>query len=416
MSFKLPVTLWVYGHKAQAEALVDSGATTNFIDKAFVERNHLVTNRLAYPYDVRNADGTLNVAGQIRDYVRAYVEIGDHKSTHYLFVTQLGDKDMMIGYSYLYKHNPNIDWANGEWEFNRCPDTCATRTRKTETLEAGADELLLENCLWDSSLNTLGDKDMDNPYINWIDINDADPQDRQQAAVLASMFGESELGEHIKELDEDTKAWKSYVPEWLHDYGTIFSKKESERMPERKPYDHPIDFVEGVKLPTPGKLYALSPEERNSLDEWIDEELQKDYIWPSTSPIAASFFFVKKHDEGLRSCMDYCALNEITVKNCYPIPRIADLVDALSHASIFTKIDLWWGYNNVRICEGNEWKTAFVTKCDLFEATVMYFGFCNASATLQAMMNYIFGDLMGEEKVMVYLDDILIFGNDRKEH
>ncbi|KAJ3752042.1 hypothetical protein EV360DRAFT_55914, partial [Lentinula raphanica] len=101
-SFRLSVTLWVYGFKVQAEALVDSGATTNFIDKRYVERNHLVTNKIAQPYRVLNADGTPNVAGEIKEYVRAYVQIGSHKTIQYLYVTQLGDKDMMIGYSYLY--------------------------------------------------------------------------------------------------------------------------------------------------------------------------------------------------------------------------------------------------------------------------------------------------------------------------
>lgn len=114
--------------------------------------------------------------------------------------------------------------------------------------------------------------------------------------------------------------------------------------------------------------------------------------------------------------MDYCPLNAITKKNRYPIPHITDLIDALSQVSIFTKIDLQWGYNNVRIKEGDEWKTAFVTKDGLFQAKVMYFGFVNAPATFQNMMNNIFEDLICQEKVMVYLDDILIFGNDRKKH
>lgn len=184
----------------------------------------------------------------------------------------------------------------------------------------------------------------------------------------------------------------------------------------RKTYDHPIDFVEGASLPKPAKLYPLSPKERNSLDEWIDEELRKGYIRPSKSPVAAPFFFVKKHDGGLRPCMDYRALNDITIKNQYSIPRISDLIDSLSQASIFTKIDLRWGYNNVRIREGDEWKTAFITRRGLFEATVMYFGFSNAPGTFQAIMNDILGDLICEGHVMVYLDDILIFGDNEREH
>jgi len=130
------------------------------------------------------------------------------------------------------------------------------------------------------------------------------------------------------------------VPEWLHEYGNVFSKHKSERMPLRKLYDHAIDFMEGAKLPKPAKVYPLSLAKRNSLDTWIDEELRKGYIRPSTSPIAAPFFFVKKHDGSLQPVMDYRTLNAITVKNRYPIPRIADLIESLSKASIFTKIDL----------------------------------------------------------------------------
>ena len=111
-------------------------------------------------------------------------------------------------------------------------------------------------------------------------------------------------------------------------------------MPIWKPYDHIIDFVEGAILPKLAKVYLLSLAERNSLDMWIDEELRKGYIQPSTSPIAAPFFFVKKHDGNLQPVMDYRALNGITIKNCYPISRIADLIESLSKASIFTKIDL----------------------------------------------------------------------------
>ena len=239
------MTLWVYGIKVQTEALVDSGATTNFIDKDFVKRNNLVTNKLATPYDVNNVDGTPNRAGQITEYVRAYVEIGTHKTTHYLFVTNLGDKEMMIGYTYLYNHNPQIDWHGGGWEFSRCPETCTSRARKTRVVEAGTEELQLESDLpWESSLDNLGEEDMSNPYINWVNIND--PNDYEQTAMIAHMFDDKNVEEELDNSDEDTLKWKSLVPEWLHSFGDVFSKRKSERMLEQKPYDHPIDFVEGA--------------------------------------------------------------------------------------------------------------------------------------------------------------------------
>jgi len=129
---------------------------------------------------------------------------------------------------------------------------------------------------------------------------------------------------------------------------------DTERIPIWKLYDHAIDFVEDTMLSKPAKVYLLSLVERNSLDIWINEKLRKGYIQLSTSPIAAPFFFVKKHDGSLQPIIDYRALNGITIKNCYPIPRIANLIESLSKASIFTKIDLRWGYNNVYIKEEDE--------------------------------------------------------------
>ena len=156
--------------------------------------------------------------------------------------------------------------------------------------------------------------------------------------VIASLLNN---GDQYRELDcEDTKAWKAYVLEWLHEYGNVFSKTKLERMSLQKLNDHAIEFEKNAILSKPAKVYPLSVSERNSLDLWIDEELRKGYIQPSTSSIAVPFFFVKKHDRSLYPVIDYRALNEITIKNCYPISWIADLTESLSHTSIFTKIDL----------------------------------------------------------------------------
>jgi len=183
------------------------------------------------------------------------------------------------------------------------------------------------------SLDDIGDEDPDNHILSWADTTD--PGSHQQAMMIATIlnnqdqYGDSDC--------EDTKTWKAHVPEWLHEYRNVFSKHKSERMPLWKPYDY---AMEGAKLPKPAKVYLLSLAERNSLDTWINEELRKGYICLSTSPIAAPFFFVKKHDRSLQPIMGYRALNAITVKNHYPIPRIADLIELLSKVSIFTKIDL----------------------------------------------------------------------------
>ena len=151
-------------------------------------------------------------------------------------------------------------------------NTGANRACKIKIVEAGADELQLDLDLpWESSLDNLGEEDCDNPYINWINIDD--PHTNAQAASVAFMLDENDMDKESDEEDEDTINWKLHVPPWLHNYGTIFSKKKSERMPEWKVYDHPINFVDNAVLPKPAKVYPLSLKERNSLDEWIDEEL-----------------------------------------------------------------------------------------------------------------------------------------------
>ena len=113
---------------------------------------------------------------------------------------------------------------------------------------------------------------------------------------------------------------------------------------------------------------------------------------------------------------DYHYLNEHTVKNNYPLPLIVQLVDKLQGTKMFTKMDLRWGYNNIHIKEGDEWKAAFVCHCSAFKPLVMFFGLCNSSSTFQMMMNKIFADM--EDVVVVYIDDIMIFTktNNPKKH
>ena len=113
--------------------------------------------------------------------------------------------------------------------------------------------------------------------------------------------------------------------------------------------------------------------------------------------------------------VDYRKLNAITVKNRYPLPLTQELIDQLSEARVFTKLDLRWEYNNVRIREGDQWKAAFRTSCGLFEPVVMNFGLTNAPATFQHMMNDIFQDLQ-EVYVIIYLDNILIYSQDQETH
>ncbi|KAF8749953.1 hypothetical protein RHS01_09609 [Rhizoctonia solani] len=154
-------------------------------------------------------------------------------------------------------------------------------------------------------------------------------------------------------------------------------------------YDIAIDLIPNAKL-SPGPIYGMTNAESKALKQHINEELATGKIRPSTSSAGAPVMFVKKADGSLRLVVDYQKLNNVTHKNVYPLPRQDDLMAKLRNAKLFTKLDLCWGYNNVRIKEGDEWKTAFRTKYGLFEYLVMPFGLTNAPAAFQHFMNDLF--------------------------
>ncbi|KAF8751162.1 K02A2.6-like [Rhizoctonia solani] len=204
------------------------------------------------------------------------------------------------------------------------------------------------------------------------------------------------------------------LPEQYHEFARVFGEEEFKVLPPHREYDISIDLTPDAKL-TPGPIYGMTDAESKALKQHIDEELATGKIRPSTSSAGAPVMFVKKADGSLRLVVDYQKLNEVTQKNVYPLPRQDDLMAKLRHAKIFTKLDLRWGYNNVRIKEGDEWKTAFRTKYGLFKYLVMPFGLTNAPAAFQHFMNDLFRDLI-DVTVVIYLDDILIFSENSEEH
>ena len=156
------------------------------------------------------------------------------------------------------------------------------------------------------------------------------------------------------------------------------------------------------------KVYPLSRNEKEEVQKFINKHLKKGYIRPSKSPQTLPVFFVGKKDGGKRIVMNYRRLNKQTVKNNYPLPLITDLVDSMGNKRVFTKMDLRWGYNNVRIKERDEWKAAFTTHMGSYEPVVMFFGMINSPAMFQGMMNEILRDMINEGKVAAFVDDVLI--------
>ncbi|ESK89880.1 reverse transcriptase-rnase h-integrase [Moniliophthora roreri MCA 2997] len=157
--------------------------------------------------------------------------------------------------------------------------------------------------------------------------------------------------------------------------------------------------------------------EQTELDAFLKENLRKGYIRKLKSPMASPFFFVGKKEKGkLWPTQDYWRLNHGTVKNAYLLPLVSDLIDKLKDATIFSKLDLRNGYNNVRIKDGDQWKAAFKTNRGLFEPTVMFFELMNSPTTFQAFMDDVLQDFMAEGWCLVYMDDILIYSETEEQH
>ncbi len=206
----------------------------------------------------------------------------------------------------------------------------------------------------------------------------------------------------------------SAVPEVYHDPGKVFSKQRVLSLPPHKPCDCAINLLPGAPLPS-SRLYSLSRPECEAMETYIRDSLAAGIIRPFSSPVGAVFFFVAKKGCTLRLCIDFCGLNNIRVKNKYPLPPINAAFEPLQGATIFSKLDLRNACCLVCIREEDEWKTVFNIPLDHFEYLVMPFGLTSAPAVFQAPVNAVLHDFLNQS-VFIYLDDILIFSLTLEEH
>ncbi|KAL0154036.1 hypothetical protein M9458_050695, partial [Cirrhinus mrigala] len=216
------------------------------------------------------------------------------------------------------------------------------------------------------------------------------------------------------QIPSKTQPVKKAIPSEYQDLLEAFSPLKATQLPPHRPGDCAIDLLPGATPPR-GRIFPLSQAESTAMNTYIQEELAKGFIRPSTSPASAGFFFVKKKDGGLRPCIDYRGLNDITIKYRYPLPLVPAALEQLRTARIFTKLDLRSAYNLIRIRAGDEWKTAFSTTSGHYEYTVMPFGLANSPSFFQAFINDVFRDMLNRW-VIVYIDDILVYSNTYDEH
>jgi len=355
-------------HKGRTvRALLDSGATGLFMSRSLAQKEGYRLIKLDRPLQVRNVDGTSNSGGAITHEVEVNMFYKGHVERVWMDVCELGKMDVILGMPWLAAHNPEIDWEKGEVRMTRCPPLCGRTVRIKGKNETREDEKKI---------------------VRW-------------AVDKKEDWGRKE------EIEADHRKVEEMVPKRFHKWLKVFRKMESERIPVRKVWDHAIDLNNNFKA-SKARVYPLSRNKKEEVQKFVNKHLKKGYIRSSKLPQTSPVFFVGKKDRGKCMVMDYRRLNKQMVKNNYPLPLITDLVDSMGNKRVSTKMDLWWGYNNVRIKEGDEWKVAFTTHVGSYESVVMFFGITNSPATFQSMINKILRDMINEGKVAVFMDDVLV--------
>ena len=352
---KISDNVFTYG------ALIDSGADESLMDWGLANKMNIKTKPLPQPLEASALDGRLlfKVSHQTEP-----LEIrcnDNHHETMSFHLFNSAQHPLILGFPWLKLHNPHIDWHSGRVEGwgQTCVDHCLKPVAEI-----------------DRKCNTGSVR-----------------QDTISKIYLPDVLS---------------------VPSCYHDLSEVFSKSKALALPPHRPYDCAIDLIAGSPIPK-GRLYAISGPEKEAMKDYIDASLKTGLIRPSSSPAGAGFFFVGKKDGSLRPRIDYSPLNDITVKNRYPLPLISSAFEQLQDAKVFTKLDLRNAYHLVRIREGDEWKTGFNTPSGHYEYLVMPFGLSNAPAVFQAMINDVLREFLNRF-VFVYLDDILIYSPDLDTH
>lgn len=335
-----------------------------------------------------------------------------------LDITDTAHHELILGLPWLKAKNPRIDWVTGQiyWD-NAVPqkrtaingegrssvtEDSPRRRRSNEPTHTSKKGRDIPFKRMEKDLATLRISPRDGSRSGQDRIGQRLPRSppitHEQRFLLYLATSAAETG---------TKSRLENIPDEYRQFAQVFQETLDTGIPEHTQYDHEIPLKEGT-TPRFHKIYGLNEEQLKALREYLDENLQKGYIRPSRSPAGYPILFVPKKNGKLRLCVDYRQLNDITIKNRYPLPLIKELRDRLQGAQWFTALDLKGAYNLIRMKAGKEWKTAFRTRYGHYEYTVMPFGLTNAPASFQEMINQVLREYL-DIFVIAYLDDILIF-------
>nr|GFA84128.1 putative reverse transcriptase domain-containing protein [Tanacetum cinerariifolium] len=217
----------------------------------------------------------------------------------------------------------------------------------------------------------------------------------------------------MKEVEDKSEEKRLEDVPIVRDFPEVFPA-DLPGLPLIRPVKFQIDLVPGA-APVARAPYRLAPSEMKELAKQLTELSDKGFIRPSSSPWRSPVLFVKKKDGSFRMCIDYRELNKLTVKNHYPLPRIDDLFDQLQRSSVYSKIDLRSGYHQLRVRGEDIPKIAFRTRYGHYEFQVIPFGLTNAPAVFMDLMNRVCKPYL-DKFAIVFIDDILIYSKDEKEH
>ncbi|GAA6098186.1 receptor-type tyrosine-protein phosphatase gamma-like [Tachysurus ichikawai] len=251
----------------------------------------------------------------------------------------------------------------------------------------------------------IGPSSLHNPTISWPELHIT-----SWGEACSAHRRDPEEPCQLKTTDATPKS--AAIPGLPHEYqdlGVAFSKTKATELPPHCPCDCAIYLLPGATPPR-GRIFPLSQPEAIAMTEYIQEDLKKGFICPSVSPVSS-----RRRKGGLRPCIDYRALNDITVKFRYPLPLVPSALEQLCRVRFFTKLDLRCAYNLIRIRQGDKWKTAFSTQSGHYEYLVMPFGLSNSPAVFQSFVNDVFRDML-DRWVIVYIEDILIYSENEEEH
>jgi len=414
----------------KVRVLIDSGSELNFIDPNLAKDFGINFERVESFRVSGVSDGVASVWEKTE---KCMLRCRNHLEVIQLYGLKVPGVDVILGLPWIKKHNPLAFYDSKKITFSSgyCARHCNHGKRRRNTRKKSKknqlDHEVLDKSLTKKFYDEVSPKESlkkeEKEYVKGRLVrtinDDSDSEEEEiynkKVKCIVSKINETcnsnsnSNNELCNKNDELNKKDLVSVPTQYLEFTEVFNEKNCEVLPPHRPYDCEIKLKDNSTL-FYGPLYPLTEIEREELKKYINENLQKGFIRKSTSPAGAPILFVKKKDGSLRLCIDYRKLNDMTIRNSYPLPLISDLIDRVKKAKIFTKLDLKSAYNLVRIKEGDEYKTAFRTRYGHFEYLVMPFGLKNAPATFQHFINDVLSEYL-DDFVISYIDDILVYSN-----